>query len=316
MIDYELIFEKKQHYLTIPQEHNRKLCFGNPSIKKAIKNQKKNTDLFITKYSKEKIISCLIFDFDDENNPENAFKDAQRLQFLLKKQGLNTIIVKSGSKGYHTYIQVPIHCFNSEKYEYGVNSDEWFKKYCELILRAGVNAEYSTLDMNNTNAGFGGNIRVIGSVHPKTGNVCEIVSGEFLELVEPVYFDYDCFMNAFEFVKIHEKNQVLKRQKEASVNKFFNGDDPVKNNDLRELMPQIYGGDYKIFKNGYIMLQCPFHNDSHPSMIVKKEFYYCKSCGEKGNWWSLRDKGVVDFEKDELVRVGDCNLDNKDKMEV
>ena len=35
MIDYELIYERKQHYLTIPQDNNRKLCFGNESITKA-----------------------------------------------------------------------------------------------------------------------------------------------------------------------------------------------------------------------------------------------------------------------------------------
>ena len=78
----------------------------------------------------------------------------------------------------------------------------------------------------------------------------------------------------------------------------------VVENDLRTLMPSIYGGEYKTFKKGYIMMQCPFHNDSNPSMIVKKEFYYCKACGEKGNWWNLREKGVVDFEDEEYIRVG------------
>ena len=35
MIDYELIYERKQHYLTVPQYSDRKLCFGNESIVKA-----------------------------------------------------------------------------------------------------------------------------------------------------------------------------------------------------------------------------------------------------------------------------------------
>ena len=48
-------------------------------------------------------------------------------------------------------------------------------------------------------------------------------------------------------------------------------------------MPQIYGGKVKRYGN-YVMMQCPFHNDNNPSLVVTKEYYYCKGCGEKGNW--------------------------------
>ena len=80
MIDYELIYERKQHYLTIPQDQNRKLCFGNESIIKAIKNQKQGTDLFITKYAEDNIVSCIILDFDDKQNPQK--------QTLLRIHGI------------------------------------------------------------------------------------------------------------------------------------------------------------------------------------------------------------------------------------
>lgn len=29
--------------------------------------------------------------------------------------------------------------------------------------------------------------------------------------------------------------------------------------------------------------QCPFHNDKHPSMYLKNNFYYCFVCGETGD---------------------------------
>ena len=72
-------------------------------------------------------------------------------------------------------------------------------------------------------------------------------------------------------------------------------------------MPQIYGGKVKRYGN-YVMMQCPFHNDNNPSLVVTKEYYYCKGCGEKGNWWTLKSKGVVDFDYKEC--------DNKDILEM
>lgn len=301
MIDYEIIYERKQHYLTIPQDQNRKLCFGNESIKKAIKHQKQDTDLFITKYAENNIVQCLILDFDDKDNPENALQDVKKLKLLLKRQGLNTVIVKSGSKGYHCYIQTEPLCFNFDD----VNSETFFKKFVELIIQGGKKVQYKTLDTTNTGAGLRGNIRVIGSIHPKTKKRCEIIDGEFKENIIPTPFEHQCLRKAYEFAKIHEKHQVLKeQQRKANVCQYKGHGDPILENDLRTLMPSIYGGDYKTFKNGYIMMQCPFHNDSNPSMIVKKEFYYCKACGEKGNWWNLRDKGVVDFEEEKYIRVG------------
>lgn len=305
-MDYEVIYERKQHYLTIPQDHSRKLCFGNESIHKAIKHQKENTDLFITKYAEDHIVQCIILDFDDKDNPNNALKDAKKLKIVMERNGLNTVIVKSGSKGYHAYIQIPPRNFGNETTGYDVDSNLWFKKFTELLIQGGKKVTYNTLDLQNTGAGLGGNIRVIGSIHPKTNNKCEIIDGEFEELTEPNNFEWQCFLESYEFAKIHEKHQTLKkREKLAKRKQLHNGDDdPVAANDLRTLMPSIYGGDYKSFSKGYIMMQCPFHNDSNPSMVVKKEFYYCKTCGEKGNWWSLRDKGVVDFEEEEYIRIG------------
>ena len=298
MIDYELIYERKQHYLTIPQQENRKLYFGNKNITKAIEHQKPGTDLFITKYAEDNIVRCVILDFDDKENPNNALNDAKKLKLVLNRQDINTVIVKSGSKGYHCYIQIAPTSFN-----FDIDNEDFFKKFTDLLIQGGVHMKYQTLDTTNTGAGLRGNIRVIGSIHPKTNHKCEIIEGEFKENIVPNEFVHKCLRDAYEFVKIHDKHQVYKRQQNAHL---YNGDDdPVHANDLRTLMPSIYGGDYKTFSKGYIMMQCPFHNDRNPSMVVKKEFYYCKSCGEKGNWWSLRDKGVVDFEKHEYIRVGE-----------
>lgn len=38
------------------------------------------------------------------------------------------------------------------------------------------------------------------------------------------------------------------------------------------------------------MAACPFHKDRHPSMDVRKNFYYCYSCGETGDVIDLVQK--------------------------
>ena len=304
MIDYEVIFERKQHHLTTPQKRNRRLCFGNESIIKAIKNQDPTHDLFITKYADDNIVQCIILDYDNKENPELAFKDARKLRRWTNRKGLNTVIVKSGSKGYHCYIQTVPRAFGNDEHPSPVSEKLHFQKYVEFIIGLDDGMEYPCLDLQNLSAGLRGNIRVIGSIHPKTGERCRIVEGEFLDFIEPTSFEWDCFQVSQRWAKTHEEQEV-RREREA-IKKVLNeyGVDPVADNDLRTLMPSLFGGEWKAYEKGYIMMQCPFHSDSHPSMKIWKEFYYCLGCGETGNWWTLRKKGYVDFEKEELIRVG------------
>jgi hypothetical protein len=74
-------------------------------------------------------------------------------------------------------------------------------------------------------------------------------------------------------------------------------------------MPQIFGGKTKSFRKGYIMMQCPFHSpDNNPSMVVEKDYYFCKSCNSKGNIWSLIKLGYVQLPKEEFIRIKDKTI--------
>lgn len=303
-MDYELIFDRKHHYLTTPQRRYKRLCYGNEHIRKTIKNQKDTEDLFITKYSDDNVVLCVILDFDDKDNPKKAWKDAKILKRLTGRNGLNTVIVRSGSKGYHTYTQIPPLCFRSDVP--GLDHHLWFDKFVDKVTNHRLKSKhyvYETLDDTNTSAGLKGNIRVIGSIHPKTKNRCEIIEGEFKEMVVPDEhnrFAWEAFNEtkkaAEESVKYHTK----KMEEKARQLKRENKHNSTPEHDLRTLMPSIYGGKTKTFSD-YIMMQCPFHNDNNPSMKVKKEFYYCLGCGATGNWWTLKKLGVVDFD---YIRVG------------
>ena len=180
----------------------------------------------------------------------------------------------------------------------GVDCHVWFDKFVDKVTNHKLKSKrhvYKTLDDTNTSAGLKGNIRVIGSIHPKTQRRCEIIEGEFKEIYEPNRFVWDNFnetmLSAENSIAYNTKQVEAKIREMKRKNKNLS----TPEHDLRTLMPSIYGGKTRAF-NGYIMMQCPFHNDNNPSMKVKKEFYYCLGCGATGNWWTLKELGMVDFD--------------------
>lgn len=307
MYNWEIVYRKKQHYVTIPQRHSRKLYFGNNHLSKLLKHQQPDENFFITKYATDGIVSCIILDFDDDSENHNrAYKDAKRLRKWTNRHDLNTVIISSTNKGYHCYIQMPPRAFGETKNQFGVDRDTWFNKFVEYLINW-RKFKYKTLDKTNTSAGLRGNIRIIGSVHPKTQKRVHIVDGEFLDFIEPNDYEWDCLQRSFAFA---EKQPLLEEANRKQLlhelkNRKHDGQQLIDDNDLRILMPSIFGGDVKSFKKGYIMMQCPFHNDSNPSMVVTKDYYYCKSdsCGAKGNWWTLQKLGYVDLPKEEFIRI-------------
>ena len=262
--------------------------------------------MFITKYAKDGIVCCVILDFDDEDKSHsNAYRNARKVQRFTGKKGLNTVIVSSTNKGYHVYIQLPPRYFGDGKSDVGVDRDVWFNKFVEYLIN-NRKFKYATLDSTNTSAGLRGNIRIIGSVHPRTQEKVHIVDGEFLDWIEPVDWEWDCMQRSYAFAEtqpmVEEANQRQLHRKLRE--KKHDGQEIIDNHDLRVLMPQIFGGKTKSFAKGYIMMQCPFHSpDNNPSMVIEKDYYFCKSCHSKGNVWSLIKMGYVQLPKQDFIRV-------------
>ena len=44
-------------------------------------------------------------------------------------------------------------------------------------------------------------------------------------------------------------------------------------------------------------MKCPWHNDEKPSLLTTRHWFSCSACGEKGNIWTLRKKGLVEFDE-------------------
>lgn len=268
--------------------------WNNNVISKILKNQSETEDIYISKYPKSRLIDTIILDFDSENI-EDAYKDVKRMANYLKKNGLNTVIVKSGSKGYHAYIEIAPFLFNDTNIRKVSDWNKFFNAFVCFLIHDGK-SNYPTLDPINFSAGLNGNIRLINSIHPKTLQKCEIIEGEFLKEYKVTQIQDSAQRTAY--AKMEIKKQDHERQLKTRV---VNGDNPIENNDLREVFRELTG-DIKIYPKGYGYCCCPFHNDRNPSMLVTKEWYSCSGCNEKGNVFTLKRKGLVEFDSNGKVK--------------
>ena len=287
-----------EHIITIRDRvtgmASQKRYWNNNVISKILKNQSENEDIYITKYPKSRLIDTIILDFDSEDINE-AYKDVKKMSNYLKLHGLNTVIVKSGSKGYHAYIEIAPVLFNDTNLRKVSDWNAFFNAFVCFLIHDGE-SYYPTLDQVNFSAGLNGNIRLIGSRHPKTGERCEIIEGEFLKDYKVTQIQDSAQRTAY------AKMEIVKEDKERQLRTAVVNDDgnPIEVNDLREVFRELTG-DIKIYPKGYGYCCCPFHNDKNPSMLVTKEWYSCSGCNERGNVFTLHKKGLVRFSSDGKV---------------
>lgn len=263
-------------------------------ITKILKEQKPSEDVYVSKYPKSRLIDTIILDFDSEDI-DKAYNDVCRLRNYLKINGLNSVIVKSGSKGYHIYIEIAPFLFNDTNLRKVSDWNKYFNAFVCFLIHDGEST-YKTLDNVNFSAGLNGNIRLINSIHPKTGERCEIVDGEFFKEYKVTKIQDTAQRTAY--AKMQIKREERERELKTQVIK---GDDPIANNDLREIFRNLTG-DIKIYPKGYGYCNCIKHNDRHPSLLVTKEWFSCSGCSFKGNVFTLKKMGLVEFGSDGVVK--------------
>ena len=291
-----MLFRINKNYLIIRDREtpiaSRKILLKNPKqLKKIITNQQPNTDIYINKYPRDKLIDTIILDFDSKNNLQNALDDIRDCTlYVEEKKHLDTAIIESGSKGYHLYIRIPLTDFKG--YGSPNATKHVFNKFISNII--GGAERYKTLDKINFSTGLKGNIRVVGSVHPVTGNKCSLLEGYNNWELNTDYID-ECLANAVEYGLKKDKERIEQLASIQTVKTSYEGD-YIKDNDLRELFPTIFGGEIRHFNN-YSIMQCPFHHDAHPSLMIGKEWFKCKGCDAKGNIWYLIKNGYVKREE-------------------
>ena len=289
------LFEKGKHMITIRNRDTNiartRRFFNEKQLNKILQNQQPNEDIYIQKYGD--LVQVLIFDFDAEGNIEEALIDAERCFNYFNRNGANAVLVKSGNKGYHLYVQIQPFSFSSEKWNITEKCENyWFRFLIQGLLRE-FDWDLPTLDKTNTSAGLNGNIRVVGSVHPKTNEQCKVIMGKFKEFQDPVPILDEALKWSWERVKTMEEFNLKKKNQRSKQLRFDNGFDPL-SVDLRDVFRRLT--DVKEYASGYCFANCLWHNDTNPSLLITSKFYSCGSCGAKGNIYTLKEEGLVDWD--------------------
>lgn len=294
---YEFL-TKGQHMITVRNRETgigRQIRYwGAESIKMVLDSQKDTEDVFVTKYPKNRLIEFIILDFDSTDLDE-AYADVNRMRNYLTRNGHNCVIVQSGSKGYHLYIQIAPFTFKDTEFSKVSNWKSLFTAFICFLIHDSHHT-YQTLDKVNFSAGLNGNIRLINSKHPSTGKRCKIIEGSFVSEQLKTEIQYESLKRAYEkLVIVKEKKEHMRRTAVVDAN------DPIINNDLRSVFQQLTG-EIKLYPKGYGYCCCPVHGDKHPSLLVTKEWFSCSACDFKGNVYTLRKMGLVEFDDNGKVK--------------
>lgn len=301
------IFQDKQHYLTtVYRDRNRNArrvrIKSVDQLERLVENQPVNSDLYITKYGKDGVVWNIILDFDSENDKSVAWNDCLTVSKFLERKGIDCVIVDSTNKGYHLYVQIPPTNFKVF-FDEPIEEPSLFFKYYVIELLNLDSFKLNSLDEVNFNSSLDGNIRVISSIHPKTNKVVHIVKGNFHNIEK----NLDYYENAMHYhSKIVEVayNKYKEAMDEIETKRLQYADrlkteDDLLNLDLRDVFQNIFNLQ-KVREYGEnIWCNCPFHNDNSPSFCITPTHYFCASCGEKGNIFTLIKKGLVEQPKQE-----------------
>lgn len=289
------IFEDREHYLTTVfrdgKRNARRIRIKNLNqLERLVEQQPKNTDLYITKYAKNGIVWNVILDFDSEDDKSVAWNDCLTIYKFLERKGIDSVIVDSTNKGFHLYVMIPptnFKLFYDERIE---EPSLFFKHYVIELLNL-RSFKLNSLDEVNFNAGLDGNIRVIGSKHPKTSKTVHIAQGVFHNIIEnPEYYEnamhYHTRIIKAAFNEYKAALDEIETKRLQYANRLKTEDDLL-SLDLRDIFQNIFSLQ-KVRRYGdTIWCCCPFHNDSSPSFCITPTHYFCASCGEKGNIFSL-----------------------------
>ena len=303
------IFEDRQHYLTTVY-HSRKRNARRIRIKsveqleRLVEQQPKNSDLYITKYSKDGVVWNIILDFDSEDDKDVAWNDCLTVSKFLERKGIDCVIVDSTNKGFHLYVQIPPTNFKLFNHE-PIEEPSLFFKYYVIELLNLDSFKLKSLDEINFNASLDGNIRVIGSTHPKTEQVVYIKQGKFHDITQNEDYYDNAMHYHIQIIKVAYR-EYCKALEEIETKRLqyanrLKTEDNLLTLDLRGVFRNIFPL-HKVRSYGdTVWCCCPFHETatSNPSFCITPTHYFCASCGEKGNIFTLIKKGLVEQPKQE-----------------
>lgn len=214
---------------------------------------------YIEKYPNESAIDKLVLDFDMDDAGDKSIVGnyVMKLSNYLKELKISHFIEDSTNKGYHVFI------FLGKDYNFNINkrfkyNNKMFKAFVYNLL-----GDYTEF-LDDVNVGMKTNIRMLGSVHPKTGKcVSPVLMKDYNYNSHP--FIEECYYNAMDSVpeiKYHGHWKEVVDYKGGFI-------------DLRTLP----WDNVKRASNNSIWCCCPWHDDKSPSLRVYEKSAFCMKCG-------------------------------------
>lgn len=245
---------------------------------------------------------------------EDVFIQAKKLTDYLRGFGITPYFAFSGSKGFHV---VPL--FDEMQL---TNLSEVQKTLANTYTKE-LKLKYLDFKVFDRTRAHKRLQRIPYGLHSKTGLITRpldvnITYDEMLEQIKstdrtPVPFDFDSMKAPAGFNKM-----LLKIDKEVSFKKAERKKQLEKENKAKHIrLKQQYGENYKSFNDidlrniaaaygvhgkseaDKIVVNCPFHNDLHPSAVVYPQRFYCSTCSISLNYYDFisRLEGTDDKEK-------------------
>lgn len=302
------IFEPKEHYLTTVhrtgKRNARRIRIKSVSqLERLVENQPKDSDLYITKYAKNGVVWNIILDFDSKYDKGVAWNDCLTVSKFLERKGIDCVIVDSTNKGFHLYVMIPPTNFRKFGDEPIEEPSLFFKYYViELLNLRGF--KLKSLDEVNFNSSLDGNIRVISSIHPKTNQMVYIKQGKFHDINENLTY-YENAMHYHDKIIRSAFNHYKEALDEIETKRLQYGnqlrtDDDLLNKDLREVFKEIYNLRRVREYGENLWCSCPFHSNDSVNFCITPSYYFCTSCGAKGNIFTLIKLGLIEMPKQEF----------------
>ena len=242
---------------------------------------------------------------------QSVFNEAKSLTHHLQRYGLKPFFVFSGSKGFH------VNVFFDEMQL--TNLSEISKSLANSYSKElGLHyLDYNVFERTRAHKRLQ---RIQYATHSKTGLITRpldpaITYDEMLEAItnksrRPVDFNFTDHVAPAGFNRM-----LMKLDKEISFKKAERQKRLERENrEKRIQMQKKYGKNYKSFNDidlrdiasaygidgkrqgDKTIVNCPFHNDVHPSAVIYKERFYCSTCAMSLNYYEFisRLEGTTD----------------------
>ena len=140
-----------EHFITIRDKDAypiRRKYWNIHVLNKVLDNQKDTEDIFVTKYSTDRLVQYIILDFDSKEDKSIALKESTRLMNYFENNGHPCVLVDSTNKGYHLYVKINPVLFRDEGNWTMPNWDIFFEGFVRYFIINSSKKDYTTLNYN------------------------------------------------------------------------------------------------------------------------------------------------------------------------